>query len=304
MTTLDNVYLVKNSNTFECKKCNYITSRKYNLELHNKSIKHKNNELTTNIVKNSKKYLCDKCIKQFNDRAGLWRHKKKCNYIKQDTIDNINAIDKDELIITLLKQNAELIKGQQDMMIKLTENGINNNNNNNNFQISSNNNNNTFNLQFFLNETCKDAMNITDFVTNIKLELNDLENTGRRGYVEGISNIIVKNLNNMEQHLRPLHCSDQKREVLYIKDNNQWTKENDDKPILTKAIKVIANENIKNINQWTKEHPDCTQYDSTQNDLYLQIVSNSMSGATKEETNKNISKIITNIAKEVIIDKN
>jgi hypothetical protein len=119
-----------------------------------------------------------------------------------------------------------------------------------------------------------------------------------------ISNIIVKNLNNMEQHLRPLHCSDQKREVLYIKDNNQWTKENDDKPILTKAIKVIANENIKNISEWTKEHPDCTQYDSTQNDLYLKIVSNSMSGTTKEETNKNISKIITNIAKEVIIDKN
>jgi hypothetical protein len=112
-------------------------------------------------------------------------------------------------------------------------------------------------------------MNITDFVNNIKLELDDLENTGRIGYVEGISNIVIKNLNKIEQHLRPLHCSDSKREILYIKENNEWTKETENKPILTTAIKTIANENIKQISKWKDNYPDCIKYNSKKNDLYL-----------------------------------
>jgi hypothetical protein len=146
-------------------------------------------------------------------------------------------------------------------------------------------------------------MNITDFVTNIKVDMNDLENTGKRGYIEGISNIIIKNLNNLEQHMRPLHCSDSKREVLYIKDNDEWTKESEEKTILTKAIKVIANENIKQISKWRDLNPDCTNSESKKNNLYLKIVSNSMNGLTKEEGDKNINKIISNIAKETLIIK-
>jgi hypothetical protein len=146
-------------------------------------------------------------------------------------------------------------------------------------------------------------MNITDFVSSIKVDLDDLEHTGRRGYVQGISNIVMKNLDKLEQHLRPLHCSDAKREILYIKDNNEWTKETEDKPILTKAIKVIANENIKQIKNLKDKYPDCIEANSTKNDLYLKIVSNSMNGLTKEEGDKNIHKIISNVAKEVIIDK-
>jgi hypothetical protein len=165
------------------------------------------------------------------------------------------------------------------------------------------NNNKTFNLQFFLNETCKDAMDINDFVNNMKIELDDLENTGRTGYVEGISTILIKNLNKLETHLRPLHCGDYKREVLYIKCNNEWTKETEHKPILTNAIKTIANENIKQISKWTNKYPDCVKSNSTKNDLYLKIVSNSMNGLTKEEGEKNISKIISNIAKKVVIEK-
>jgi hypothetical protein len=176
-------------------------------------------------------------------------------------------------------------------------------NNSNNINTTNNIGNNTFNLQFFLNETCKDAMNITDFVNNVKVELDDLENTGRCGYIEGITDIICKNLNQLEQPLRPLHCSDLKREILYIKDNNEWTKETEEKPILTKAIKTIANENIKQIYKWREKYPDCTQADSKKNDLYLKIVSNSMNGLTKEEGDKNINKIISNVAKKVIIDK-
>jgi hypothetical protein len=146
-------------------------------------------------------------------------------------------------------------------------------------------------------------MNITDFVSSIKMELEDLEYTGRTNYVEGISNIVIKNLNSLEKQLRPLHCSDHKREVLYIKDNDQWTKETNNKPILTNAIKKIANENIKQINKWVQQYPDCVKADSKKNDLYLKIVSNSMNGLTQEEGDKNINKIISNVAKNVIIDK-
>jgi hypothetical protein len=144
---------------------------------------------------------------------------------------------------------------------------------------------------------------MSDFVSSIKMNLDDLEHTGRKGYIEGISSIILKNLNKIEQHLRPLHCSDNKREILYIKDNNEWTKECYNKPILTKAIKVIANENIKQIKTWREKNPDCTNADSKKNNLYLKIVSNSMNGLTEEEGNKNINKIISNLAKQTNIAK-
>ena len=158
-------------------------------------------------------------------------------------------------------------------------------------------------MQFFLNEQCKDALNISDFVTSIKPQLIDLEKTGRLGYVEGVSRIINKNLNELDTFMRPIHCSDLKRNTLYIKDDNQWQKENENNPILTKAIKYVANENIKQISEWKKVHPDCTDSDSKQNTLYLNIVSNAMSGGTREEQSNNYNKIISNIAKEVVIDK-
>jgi hypothetical protein len=177
------------------------------------------------------------------------------------------------------------------------------NSNNYSGMTNSQNTNNTFNLQFFLNEKCKDALNIEDFVSSVKLSLDDLEYTGRKGYIEGITNIIIKNLKGLEEYKRPIHCSDFKREILYIKDNDTWKKENDDKPVLTKAIKEIANENIKQIHKWKQENPECTDAESKKNNLYLKIVSNSMSGIDKEESDKNINKIISNVAKEVVISK-
>ena len=301
MTTNNNVFLGKVSNEFHCKICDYSTCIKFNYGIHIKSKKHNNNVLTINnnekLGKIRKKYECENCEKEFNDRAGLWRHKKKC--IKDKGVNSeIHKDNKDEIIELLLTQNKELMD--------LLKNGINNNNttNNNSHNTNNNNNNKTFNINFFLNETCKDAMNISEFVSSIKVNLEDLENTGRQGYIEGISNIIIKRLKNLEQHFRPLHCSDTKREAFYVKENNEWKKENDDKPILTKAIKTIANENIKQIRCWRDKYPDCTESDSKNNDLYLKIVSNSMNGSTVEEGCKNIDKIISNVAKEVIIDKN
>ena len=227
--------------------------------------------------------------------------KKKCLKDDENYIDGINIKDKDALVLHLLKQNGEL----QNKIIEIAKNTsqITNNTNNTNNTNSHNTTNNAFNLNFFLNETCKDAMNISEFVSSIKINLEDLEHTGRQGYIEGISKIIINNLNNLEQCFRPLHCSDQKREVLYIKDNNEWVKEANEKPILTKAIKTIANENIKQIKNWKDKYPDCTNSNSKKNDLYLKIVSNSMSGLTKEECDKNLNKIISNVVKQSVIQK-
>ena len=296
MTTNDNENYAFLCSNYYCEKCDYTTSKKSSFKNHCHSKKHKNNENNENYAKLcSLKYHCDNCEKKYNDRAGLWRHKKKCVTDNIQYIDGININDKNALVIHLLKQNTELQHKIIDMASKST---ITNNTNN-----SHNTTNNTFNLNVFLNETCKDAMNITDFVSSIKMELDDLEHVGRTGYIQGISNILIKNLNNIEQHLRPLHCSDFKREILYIKDNNKWTKDTENKPILTNAIKHIANQNIKQINKWVQQHPDCVKSDSKKNDLYLKIVSNSMNGSTKEESDKNINKIITNVAKNVTINK-
>ena len=292
----------KNADFFQCETCDFKCCKKSNYEKHLQTQKHKNrtkwhfleqkNAENAETVK--KVFICKKCNKEYNARNSLWYHEKKCNYEKQ--ISKIQVSDyehkldsKDEMINLLLSQNKELID--------LIKGGLINNTTNNNTT------NNTFNLNLFLNETCKHAMNISEFVSSIQMNLDDLEHTGRYGYIEGISNIIVKNLNNLEQHMRPLHCSDFKREVLYIKDNNTWLKETEDKPILTKAIKTIANENIKQISKWKNNYPDCTKSNSTKNDIYLKIVSNSMNGLTKEESEKNINKIITNVAKKVIIEK-
>ena len=291
---------------YVCELCDYSTIKMSDFNKHLLTIKHKNRTMLTSTDANNK--LCDKkvscnCGLTFNNRTSLWRHRKICNFKYEE--ENVQS-DKD-LIAMLLRQNTQLIKQNTQIMNQNTElfdilktnNGNQNCNNINNIM----NNNKTFNLNLFLNETCKNAINISDFVNNIKVELDDLEHTGRNGYVEGITNIVVKNLNNLEDHMRPLHCSDFKREVLYIKDNNEWTKETNDKPILTKAIKIIANENIKQISKWKDNYPDCTKSDSNKNDLYLKIVSNSMNGLTKEESDKNIHKIISNVAKKVVIDK-
>ena len=276
--------LLKVASKYYCEKCDYTTSKKSSIDKHILTIKHKM------VVDGSKKllkvanYECE-CGKQYKYDSGYYRHRKNCNQ------------DKDALVIHLLKQNGELQNKIIEMSKQSTQ--ITNNTNNN----SHNTTNNAFNLNLFLNETCKDAMNITEFVNSIKINIEDLENTGRQGYIEGISNIIIKNLNSLEQCFRPLHCSDFKREVLYIKDNNKWTKETEDKPILTNAIKTIANENIKQIKHWKDKYPDCSDADSKKNNLYLKIVSNSMNGLTKEEAENNINKIITNVSKKVIIEK-
>jgi hypothetical protein len=306
---------------FECSICNYNTCRKKDFNKHLLTSKHisnvkqssddvkkDNSEQSFQYTFQDKKYEC-LCGKNYVDNSGLWRHKKKCITNKKDEKLNIPEIvetkiedkmpenfDKEMLIIQLLKQNQEL----QQSLIELSKKTINITNHNHN---TNNSHNKTFNLQFFLNEECKDALNISEFVSSIKVELEDLEATGRLGYVEGVSRIMNKNLKDLDINKRPIHCSDLKREILYIKNDDQWIKEEETKPILKKAIKQVANENIKQINEWKKKYPDCTDSDSRKNDTYLKIVSNSMSGLTTEEQLKNYEKIISRVAKEAVIDK-
>jgi hypothetical protein len=312
MATFSNEKLVKTSNFFECKLCDYNTSRKYNYILHIETIKHKNNVLATfsneKLVKTSKKFHCEVCSKEFNDRSGLWRHNKKCSnesnellHLKQELA---NEEKQQQLVEYLLKENSEfkqLMIEQNKHMIELAKNAGNHNSHNTTSNIV--NNNQSFNLQFFLNETCKDAMNIMDFVSQLNVGIKELEETGRLGFAEGISKIFINGLKQINVNDRPIHCSDSKRETLYIKNNNEWSKEGEDKTILTNAIKHVAHKNMKQIFEWTKEHPEYNDPESKENDRYLQIVSEAMSGSTKEESNRNYCKIIKNIAKETIIDK-
>ena len=301
MTTFDNDFLGKISDIFYCKKCNYNTSIKYNFKIHLQSIKHKNNNLTTNnndnLVKICKQYICQTCNKIFNDRTGLWRHNKKCNNIEsckpklEENIkckNEVSSIDKDELIIELLKQNKELLE--------IVKNGTQN-------IIHTNSHNKTFNLQVFLNEKCKDALNVSEFVNSLKLTLEDLENVGEKGFVDGISRIFINGLKNLDVYKRPIHCSDLKREIIHLKNENVWEKDNENKEQMKKVIKQIANKNIKKIYEWKDKYPDCKYSDSKKNDQYSRIIIESMGARTIEEDQLLYEKIIKNIAKQVTIDK-
>ena len=310
MTTFDNSFKQKNSHKFICVNCDYSTSKKSNYDAHKTSTKHyKNNSLTTfdNTElkqKTNSVHICDFCDKTYNDRAGLWRHKKKCKQAN-DTANHNYIIDKD-LVMLLIKENSELknmmmsaqnqMMDTQTQMLEVIKTGTHNTTNN------SNSHNKTFNLQFFLNETCKNAMNIMDFVDSLKLQLCDLERMGEVGFVNGMSNIIIKNLQSMDVTERPVHCTDQKREVMYVKDDGKWDKEEESKPKLRKAIKHIAHKNAKLIAEFKEKYPDyrtCASKISTQ---YNTMVIEAMGGlGCVDSVNEN--KIIKRISKEILVDK-
>ena len=241
-------------------------------------------------------YFCKTCNKEYKSRVGLWRHTKNCEF-ECGNMCKQSEPSTPELMALI----SHLVKGQtvlQDSILEICKNGTHNNNN----SYNTNSNNKSFNLQFFLNETCKDAMNITEFVDSIKLQLCDLENVGEVGYVKGISNIIVKNLNALDITQRPVHCADKKREILYVKDDNKWEKENDENEKLRKMIKRVAIKNYKQINQFKEKYPDCNKSESKYSDKYNMIVIESMGGSGNCEK-ENEDKIIKNISKEVVINK-
>ena len=287
----ETIKVPKSSKNFICKNCDFNTCRKSQYDRHLLTDKHKNMIIETEMKQEDlEKFICS-CGLVYNSRTTLWRHKKKCH---ESNIKTNNEPTDKELIMMLLKQNSQLIEQNAE----LTKNGINNT------TISNNTNslNKTFNLQFFLNETCKDAMNIMDFVDSIKLQLADLEKVGQIGYVEGISNIITTNLKALDVTQRPIHCTDKKRETLYIKDEDKWEKENEEKKKLRKAIKKVANKNIMLLQKFKEVHPDCGKSASKFSDQYNKIIIESMGGPGDNDVEKE-DKIIKNISNVTTIDK-
>ena len=299
----------KSSKIYECKCCNYITVRESQFNRHILTAKHNYRTFRTEKVpiNSDNKFRCE-CGKEYNARNSLWYHKKKCDFkhINEVNIENENetATDNDnkkhiiekeneinykEMFIEMMKQNQELQKSMQDMIPNIG--------NNNNNTIT----NNQFNLNLFLNENCKDALNITDFVRSLEVNINDLIQTGKLGYVDGISRIFVKALKDMDVTERPIHCTDIKRETVYIKDDNKWAKDNEDNLKLKKTIRNIENKNLKMLPKWQDENPDHRNLESNKSNEFMELSIIALGG--DEDKDKSEHKIMKNILKEVVIDK-
>ena len=297
----------KNEEQYCCIYCHFNTSKITDYKRHLETKKHIGNTMATSGNQNLEKILhtCENCNKTYNDRTGLWKHKKNC---KTKKYSDSETSDKDQLILMLIKQNTDLIKessefkniiiaqntSTQNIMLEVIKTGTHN-------TTTTNSHNKAFNLNFFLNETCKDAMNIMDFVDSIKLQLNDLEKVGELGYVEGISNIIVKNLKELDVNKRPVHCTDKKRETMYIKDEDKWEKDEEGLK-LHKVVRKVACKNQNLIPKFKEKHPDCGKYNSKFSDQYNKIVVESMGGTGDNDYEKE-EKIIKNISKQVFIEK-
>ena len=303
METLETKKLRKVAIKYSCNNCDYITSRKSSFDKHILSSKH----ILGNILETKMLLICD-CEKEFKTRSGLWKHKKICSQNicddKKtqlfDICEQSNNITP-ELVLNIIQQNQEfkdLLLEQNKIIIEMTKN----NNTTNNTNINNNSHNKTFNLQFFLNETCKDAMNIMDFVDSIKIQLADIESIGQLGFVNGISKLIIKNLKALDENMRPVHCSDPKRESLYVKDANVWEKEDSDNKKIKKAIKYISHKNICALPEWKAKYPDCIYSDSKKSDQYNHIIIEAMGGSGDNDAEK-ADKIVKKIAKEITIDK-
>ena len=297
---MTDIFTQKTFPKFRCDICDFNTCNKKDFKKHLMTLKHTNTDkllMYTDIKpkktqnESTDKFTCE-CGNEYKHRQSLFTHKKKCKLDQNLKPTNDN---KDELIDYLIKENKEIKELILELAKKDTYNHCTTNNTNSH--------NKTFNLNMFLNETCKDAMNIMDFVNSIQLQLGDLEKVGELGFVEGISNIITTNLKALDVTQRPVHCTDKKREVMYIKDEDKWEKEDEQKVKLRKAIKRVATKNMCLLPKFKEAHPDCSKASSKYSDQYNKIVVESCGGSGDNDLEKE-NKIIKNIAKNVIIDKN
>ena len=314
---MTDVSLEKNAGNFYCHNCDFYCSKQSNFNKHILTRKHQNSMkiLTNTDTKNAENaenaaqniFICE-CGKEYKHRQSLFNHKKVCNANKQPGDFVFNK----EIVMMVLQQNKEILKENcdlkhlimdtQNQMMKVIESGTyNTTNNTTNNTNTINSHNKAFNLNFFLNETCKDAMNIMDFVESIKLQLSDLERVGEVGYVEGISNIIVKNLNELDVTQRPVHCTDKKRETMYIRDEDKWEKDENNTKI-KKAIKRVASKNQRLLPKFKEAHPDCGTYHSKYSDQYNKIIIESVGGSGDNDAEKE-EKIIRNISRNVVVEK-
>ena len=323
MDTLDTKNEQNEPDIFVCEKCDYKCFKKSNYDRHLATDKHKwihfgyildtkldlssenepqhKSSQIGNILNPSsenepapdKGFVCT-CGKKYKYSQGLSKHKRVCKNTTTPLSEADEPSDKN-LIMMLIKENADLKHLVLDVCQKIQP--LNNTVNSHNVT-----NNKTFNLNVFLNETCKDAMNIMDFVDSLKIQLSDLENVGKLGFVDGISKIIVKNLNSLDETKRPVHCTDTKREVIYVKDEDKWEKENENKQKMRKVIKHVTHKNSKLLKEYKEKHPGCEKSNSKYSDQYDKLIIEAMGGKGDNDVEKE-DKIIRNIAKTVTIDK-
>jgi hypothetical protein len=304
---------------YHCEHCNYTTLKKKDFEKHENTSKHVKAIAPKDKVET---HCCQICNKTFMNSSGLWKHKQKCKATDRES----NAIDNsgvtNEMFMEFMKHSKEIQqflyeqnKELQNTLIEKTSEfqSVVIDQNNKIMELSKmpstmiNSNNTTnqqFNIQFFLNETCKDAMNITDFVNSLQLQIEDFETTGQLGYIEGISRIIINGLRRIDTTKRPIHCTDVKRETLYVKDEDTWEKEEPEKTKLKKAVNQVARMNLSQLPKWQKENPESEILDTKENEEYVKYSLVALGGKDKEEDDRFVEKIMKNVLKEVIIDKN
>lgn len=302
--------VAKVAKDYECKSCDYSTCKKNNFNKHLQTSKHLSNTSSYTKYK-PKDYICKTCNKIYKSRHGLWNHKKKCmfkdkNIIVDQSSNEINTMT--GLMIEIVKSNNEIQKQNSDLQKqnidlqkqvleicqKMQQPTITTNSNNTN-----NSHNKTFNLHFFLNEECKDAMNMSEFIESIKLKISDLENIGKVGYIEGMSNIIIEKLNDTDINKRPVHCSDLKRETIYIKEENKWEKDTEDAKKMVKAVREVNRKNYNLLANWKDTHPSCTDSSSKQSEEYTILVGE----VVMDNDETNVKKVIKKVAKQIVIDK-
>jgi hypothetical protein len=306
--------LTENKKEYFCEYCEYKTANKKDFEKHENTIKHNRNvtKNVTNIpIPSIQPNECRKCGEVFAYRMALSRHKKICNAQKNDinfTFELVKELIKEnkELKDVLNEQSRELkdaIKEQSKAIVEMSSKSnttlIQNNTTTNNTT-----NHNNFSLNVFLNEQCKDAISITDFVDSLNLNVSDLEATGKLGYVLGISRIFINKLKELDVYERPVHCTDYKRETVYIKNQASWEKDNQDKTKLKTIVNRIARKNLEQLPAWQAQNPDYVNMDTPENNEFMKISLSSLGGYSQDDENKHFDKIMKNVLKEVVVDKN
>jgi hypothetical protein len=301
--------VAKVAKKYTCEYCDYISCKESNYIKHLGTAKHKKKSSLNNFEqfeqKKSKEclFVCKKCDKSYKGRNGLWYHEQKCGLVNNTIVSAKQEIDSSSnefkamtgLMIELVKSNSDL----QKQVLEICKNSNSHNTNNSHNNTNTNSHNKTFNLQFFLNEECKDAMNLSEFVDSIQLKLSDLENIGKLGYVEGISNIIIKELNDTQLNKRPVHCSDVKRETLYVKDENKWEKDTDDTKKMVRAVHDVDKKASKLLmTDWKDANPNCTDNKTRENKQFITIA-----GEVNDGDGKNVKSVIKKVAKQVVLDK-
>ena len=296
---------------FICSPCNFICSKKSNYNKHLLTAKHKKalNETCSEVT--DEDFQCASCMQYFSSRTTLWRHRKKCQknaalHNDPTTIPNCN--DESSYFLNILKQNSDfkdlileqnkLIQQQHDSIKQLVAKEPSTQNNYNTIT----NNNQNFNLNFFLNTTCKDAINMSEFIENMNVQFEDIENIGRDGYVTGMTNMILSRIKNLEVTKRPMHCTDLKRETIYIKDNNVWEKDNDNTK-LHSMIQCIAHKNYAILPAWRDKNPDCLDSDTSKFDFCIKMMTNLLGDAGEGQVRLD-NKVIRNLSKHINVDKN